>query len=242
MENYGASTYGDRFADDYDRWYPEVDPEMVETLAGLAGGGPALELAIGTGRVAIPLTERGVEVHGVDISASMVERLRAKAGGAAIPVTMGDIADVPVDGRFRLVYLVFNTLFALLTPEEQLRCFRNVGARLDAESRFVIEAFVPDLARFDRGQRVSAISVGVDSARLDVSQHHPATQRVDVQHVELGPFGIKLFPVAIRYAWPSELDLMAALAGLELESRWGGWDRSEFGDESVRHVSVYRPA
>ena len=156
MKEYDAWTYGDRVADVYDELYAALDPsDAVEALARLAGSGPALELAIGTGRIALPLAARGVEVHGIDASEAMVAKLRDKPGGAAIPITMGDFADVAVDGRYSLVYVVFNTFFGLLTQEDQVRCFRNVATRLADDGVFVIEAFVPDVTRFDRAQRVS---------------------------------------------------------------------------------------
>jgi SAM-dependent methyltransferase len=162
MEGYDETTYGERWADIYDEWVKRVgmtaEPNVVvPVLAELAGRGPALELAIGTGRIALPLAERGVEVHGVDASASMVRRLRAKPGGDAIPVTMGDFADVPVEGQYTLVYVVFNTFFALVSQSDQVRCFENVAAHLTGDGVFVIEAFVPDVTRFDRGQRVQAV-------------------------------------------------------------------------------------
>jgi SAM-dependent methyltransferase len=241
MEGYGPATYGDRIADVYDAFYEETldTDRAVEALADLAAGGPVLELAIGTGRLALPLVERGLEVHGVDASERMVEKLRAKPGGEAIQVTMGDFADVPIEGEYRLVFIAFNTLFALLTQEDQLRCFANVAEHLTEDGAFVVEAFFPDLARFDRGQRVQAN--WVDSARvmLDASRHDAVEQRVDTQHVVITEEGTRLYPVSIRYAFPSELDLMARLAGLRLRERWGSWKREPFTAESGRHISVY---
>lgn len=241
MEGYGPATYGDRIADVYDELYEEtLDTDAaVETLADLAGDGPVLELAIGTGRLALPLAARGLEVHGIDASERMVEKLRAKPGGAAIPVTMGDFADVPVEGTYRLVFIAFNTLFALLTQDGQLRCFANVARHLTDDGTFVVEAFFPDLARFDRDQRTEATWVGRDRVRIDASRHDAVEQRVDSQHVVITEEGTKLYPVSIRYAFPSELDLMARLAGLELRERWGSWRRERFTAESRRHVTVY---
>jgi SAM-dependent methyltransferase len=241
MKGYDATTYGDRIADIYDELYEGMlDTEStVEFLAELAGKGPVLELAVGTGRVALPLAERGIEVHGIDSSDSMIQRLRAKEGGDRIQVTMGDFAEVRVDGRFTLIFVVFNTLFALTSQEEQVRCFRNVAEHLEDEGHFVVEVFVPDLARFDRGQRVSADRVEVDRLVVEASLHDPVGQRVVSQHVVMGESGNRMVPVHIRYAWPSELDLMARLAGLRLKNRWGGWRREYFTAESVRHVSVY---
>jgi SAM-dependent methyltransferase len=242
MKEYGPETYGDRIADVYDDFYrTELDTEgAVETLAELAGAGPVLELAIGTGRLALPLAERGLAVQGIGASEPMVAKLRGKPGGERIPVTMGDFADVAVEGRFTLIFVVFNTLFALLTHDDQLRCFANAAARLTEGGAFVVEAFFPDLGRFDRGQRAHVNSIEVDRVMIDASRHDPVGQRVDTQHVVITDSGTRLYPVSIRYAFPAELDLMARLAGLELADRFGGWRREPFTVNSQRHVSVYR--
>jgi SAM-dependent methyltransferase len=246
-DGYGPATYGEHIAEVYDRWagVPTDTDATVAFLAALAGGGPALELGIGTGRVALPLAARGVEVRGVDASPAMVARLRAKPGGDAIPVHLGDFADVGAagvgaPGPLALVYVVFNTLFALLDQDAQVRCFAGVAARLRPGGRFVVEAFVPDLGRFDRGQRTSVIDLDAGMVLLDASVHDPVTQRVRAQHAVVGERGIKLYPVQLRYAWPAELDLMARLAGLALEARHGGWTGEPFTAASGRHVSVYR--
>jgi len=240
MDRYGPETYGEQIADVYDEWHAGMDPAAtVEVLASLAGSGPVLELGIGTGRVAIPLAARGLEVHGIDASPPMVERMRAKPGGERIGVTFGQLADVAVDRAFSLIFIVFNTFFALLSQDDQVRCFSNVARRLEPGGCFAMEAFVPDVARFDRGQRVHAINLDVDRVRLDVSLHRPVEQRVDAQHVVITGEGVRLVPVALRYAWPPELDLMARLARLRLRHRWGGWDRAPFVDDSQKHVSVY---
>jgi SAM-dependent methyltransferase len=243
MDDYGPSTYGDHIADVYDAWFhPPSDPgAAVDVLAERAGSGPALELAIGTGRIALPLATRGVEIRGIDASTAMVDKLREKPGGTDIPVTMGDFTDVAVEGRFRLVFVVFNTLFALLTQDDQRRCVRNVADHLTDDGVFVVEAFVPDLARFDRGQRVQTHRLDTGRVFLDVSMHDPEHQRVSVQLVVLEESGFRMFPVELRYVWPSELDLMAALAGLRLRERWGGWNREPFTGEG-KHVSVYERA
>jgi Methyltransferase domain len=244
---YGPETYGDRIADIYDRWVEDAGigagtDDAVAFIAELAGDGPALELGIGTGRIALPLVARGVQVHGVDASEQMVAVLRSKPGGAGIPVTMGDFADVPVEGDFGLIYIPFNTLFALLTQDDQLRCFRSAAAHLSPGGAFMIEVFVPDLSRFDRGQRVQSTIVENDRVLLDVSVHDPATQTVVSTHVLVAESGNRLYPVRLRYAWPSELDLMAQLAGMRLRERWGGWRREPFTGDSVKHVSVYELA
>lgn len=242
MSAYDVSTYGERIADAYDAWpgNPKDAEPTAEFLAELGGKGPALELGIGTGRVALPLRARGVEIQGIDSSPAMVAKLREKPGGAQIPVTMGDFSDIQVDRRFRLVYIVFNTFFALLTQDLQLRCFGSVAAHLEPAGAFVIEAFVPDLARFDRGQRVSTIDLDADHVRIDAGLHDPLQQRVSTQHVVITESGTRLYPVELRYCWPSELDLMARLSGLELENRFGGWRREAFSAGSAKHVSVYR--
>jgi SAM-dependent methyltransferase len=240
---YEASTYGDRIAAVYDAWVaPAVESTTQTTaafLAELAGAGNALELGVGTGRVALPLAERGVAVHGIDVSEAMLARLRDKPGGADLPVTVGDFADVAVDGHFKLIYVVFNTFFGLLSQEEQVRCFANVARHLLPEGHFVIESFVPDPTLFDRGQRVSATRVETDRVQLDATRHDPVEQRVTTQHVHIGTEGIMLLPVQLRYAWPSELDLMARLAGLRLVHRFGGWQGEPFTAASPEHVSVY---
>lgn len=240
MKDYGPETYGDRIAEVYDGLYSGLDTEgAVETLTELAGSGPVLELAIGTGRLALPLAERGLAVHGLDASEEMVKKLREKPGGDAIPVTMGDFADVGVEGEYRLIFIAFNTLFALLTQDDQLRCFANAAKHLMDDGLFVVEAFRPDLARFDRGQRTNVFRIDAEQVMLDASSHDPLEQRVDSQHVVITEAGTKLYPVSIRYAFPSELDLMARLAGLELRERWGSWKREPFTADSDRHVSVY---
>jgi SAM-dependent methyltransferase len=242
-QEYGPETYGDRIADVYDDWYAAAafleTEASVELLAELAGDGPVLELAIGTGRLGLPLAARGLEVHGIDASEAMVAKLREKPGSDRIPVTMGDFADVGVDGSYRLIYVAFNTLFALLTQENQLRCFANAAAHLADGGVFLIDVFVPDVTRFDRNQRFQTNSVSTTEVNLDASRHDAITQRIDSVHVVLTEEGTRLYPVNLRYAFPSELDLMARLAGLELKERWGGWRREPFTAASQRHVSVY---
>lgn len=212
----------------------------VAFLERLAGGGPALELAIGTGRIALPLAARGIRVDGIDFSPAMVARLRAKPGGEAIAVTMGDFADVPVQGAYRLIFVVFNTLFNLLTQDDQVRCFENVAAHLTDEGVFVVEAFVPTfLTRLRDDQYVDAESVGVKEVWLDMGRHDPVAQRLEESHVRLSSEGVRVYPIITRYAWPSELDLMARIAGLRLKERWGGWNREPFTGASRAHVSVY---
>jgi SAM-dependent methyltransferase len=243
MSKYDVSTYGERIAPVYDRWYAGQDTDRaVEFLSALAGGGDALELGIGTGRVAVPLAARGVKVHGIDASPAMIDKIRTKPGGEEIPITLGDFADVPVQGLFDLIYVVFNTFFALTTQEAQVRCFQASAQHLRDDGVFVLENFVPDLGRFDRGQRTDTISVSVDEVRIDAAVHDTVNQRCHVQHVLIEEKGIRLYPVQLRYVWPSELNLMARLAGLELRNRYGGWKNEPFSSASARHVSVYARA
>jgi SAM-dependent methyltransferase len=243
MDDYSAETYGERIADIYDSWYAAYDPHCIDVLADLARGGPALELGIGTGRIALPLRQRGIAVHGVDASPAMVAKLRAKSGGHAIPVTMGSFSDFTVDGRFALAYIAFNTFFALLTQDEQVRCMETVARHLVPGGRFVVEAFVPDMSRYAGRQALRVGGVDVGEVRIDASEIDPARQTVASQHIVLTESGVRLYPVTLRYVWPSELDLMARIAGLRLADRWSDWQRAPFGPDSGKHVSVYeRPA
>jgi SAM-dependent methyltransferase len=244
VDDYDLTTYGERIADVYDEWYDDasflVKDTAVAALAELAGAGPALELAVGTGRIALPLAQRGVEVHGVDASEAMVAKLREKPGGDAIPVTMGNFADVPVDGRFSLVYVVFNTLFALDSQEQQIRCFENVADHLADDGVFVIECFVPEPERF--GGVVNVSRIEADTVHLNAHLVDRAEQRSESQHIVLTPRGPVFYPVRIRWAYPAELDLMARIAGLRLRDRWSGWQKEPFTKTSGQHISVYESA
>jgi SAM-dependent methyltransferase len=240
MRGYEVGTYGDRIAEIYDGEYASVNPAMIDRLAELAGDGRALELGIGTGRIALPLQARGVEVHGLDASVEMVAKLREKPGGDRIRVTMGDFEHVAVEGRFSLVYVVFNTFFGLLSQEAQVSCFRNVAKVLEPGGRFALELFVPDVRRFTLGQNTNTNVVASDYVDLTVTRHDAVKQTSTSQHVRITEAGIRLYPVVVRYAWPSELDLMALLAGMMLESRSDGWEGRPFTAETQNHVSVYR--
>jgi len=167
----------------------------------------------------------------------MVARLRAKPGGEAIPVTMGNFADVAVEGEFSLIFVAYNSFFALQTQDEQVRCFQNVAVHLAQDGAFVLEAFVPQSANFTGGVKVTAVTD--ERIGLKVSEHDPVRQRLKSQHVVIRDGEIRLYPVEVRYAWPAELDLMARLAGLRLRHRWSNWNRDEIGPNSERHVSVY---
>ena len=226
----------------YDSDHGGTDPKLIEltadTLRDLAGGGAALEFAIGTGRIALPLTERGVPVKGIELSKAMVARLREKDGGADIEVAIGDMTTTQVDGRFSLVFLVFNTIDNLTTQAMQVACFRNAAAHLEPGGRFVIETGVPPIQRMPYGETKRAFACsdthwGIDT--FDIVTQQYASHQIwidDGEHSRLS--------VPFRYAWPSELDLMAQLAGLELEHRWGGWNRVPFNANSTKHVSVWR--
>jgi SAM-dependent methyltransferase len=241
MQEYLASTYGDRIADHYDVLHPDADPAAIDLLAALAGAGPVLELGIGTGRLALPLVARGFSVHGVDASRAMVAKLREKQGGRDIPVTIADFRHFELPQSFQLIFVVFNTFFALQSQEEQVDCFRAAANHLEPDGCFLIEAFVPDVTRFDRDQRVSVRNVGTDAAILELSRHDPVQQRIESQILHVSEEGMILFPVQLRYAWPAELDLMARLAGLSLAQRWTDWQRQPFTASSTFHISVYRP-
>jgi len=220
---------------------PRGDEEAaVAFLERLAGDGPALELAIGTGRIGLPLAARGIHVDGIDLSPAMVAKLRAKPGGSELSVTIGDFAEVPVPGRYRLIYIVYNTLFNLLTQDQQVRCFENVAAHLTDDGSFVVEALVPtSLVRLRDEQYVDAEAIAVDEVWLDVGRHDPVGQRLDETHISISRDGVRLYPIVTRHAWPTELDLMARIAGLHLADRWGGWNEEPFTSASDRHVSVY---
>ena len=240
MEGFETTTYGQHMAGAYDDYVRDkFDEEAeVELLAELAGGGRVLELGVGTGRVAIPLSRLGLEVHGIEASPEMVEQLRAKPGGDGVGVTIGDFADVDVPGNFSLCLAVFSTLFMLRSQAEQLRCFANVAAHLEPGGAFVVEAFVPKFGGGDR-QSLEVLRTDVDSVLLEASRVDPVQQRVDIQRIALGKGGVELYPSSVRYAYPAELDLMARLAGLRLRHRWAGWRRQELTADSVWNVSVY---
>ena len=239
MNNYSDETYGERVAHTYDDWYSSVQEGAIDLLSELAGNGPALELGIGTGRIALPLSARNVKVSGIDASQSMVAQLKAKEGSEKIDVHMGSFSEVEIEGKFQLVYIVFNTFFALLSQDEQVRCFRNVASHLTPTGCFLIEAFVPDLNRFTGSQVNWATKVENDVVELDTGLHDAVNQRVTTQKVVLKNDSVRLYPVEIRYVWPSEFDLMAQLAGLRLRDRWSSWQRTPFASTSGKHISIY---
>ncbi len=234
--------FGDAIAVEYDDPADEMNAAaaiepVVDVLARLAGKGRALELAIGTGRIALPLAARGVPVAGIELSRAMVARLRAKPGGADIPVSIGDMATTRVDGSFTVVYLVYNTIMNLTTQAAQVACFRNAAAHLGPGGTFLVEVGVPDLQRLPPGETVRP---------FHVSEHHWGFDEYDVahqglvsHHLDISDGHARQVSVPFRYAWPAELDLMAELAGLRLRDRWGGWDGEPFTSDSRKHVSIW---
>jgi Methyltransferase domain len=220
------------------------EESAVAFLRAWAGDGPALELGIGTGRIALPLAATGIRVDGIEISPHVVEQMRKKPGGDRIDVTMGDFAEVDVPGTYRLIYCPGNSFFNLLTQEDEVRCFQNVAAHLEDDGAFVIESMVPDfLWRLEEQQYLHAEMIGVDQVRLDLLRHDPVNQMLDENHVSLTEGGIRFNPVMQRYAWPAEMDLMARMAGLSLRERWLGWERQRWTGRSMsnreRIVSVW---
>ena len=217
-----------------------VDP-VIDFLVEIAGSGRALELGIGTGRIALPLGRRGVPVHGIELSKAMAARLRSKPGGEEIGVTIGDFATTTVDGTFSVAYLVFNTILNLTTQAAQIQCFRNVAAHLEPGGCFVIEVGVPELQRLPPGETIRAFHVSETSWGLD--EYDVAMQGLTSHHFEIVDGRVERNSVPFRYAWPSELDLMAQLAGMKLRERWSGWKREPFTSDSRKHVSVWeKPA
>ncbi len=235
--------YGDHWAAIYDDLFSSLDPKAVDVLAELAAGRPALELGIGTGRVALPLADRGIRVDGIEASEKMLQKLRSKPGGEKLRVTLGDFANVEAEDTYGLVFVVFSTLYALLSQEDQVRCVRNVASRLTSGGVFLVEAFVFDPQRYDRGQTLRTLASDSSGVRLDAATHDPVSQRISSNQVFVDPDGsTTLRPVRLRYVHPAELDLMAQLAGLELRARWGAWDGSSFSASSSRHVSIFAKA
>jgi SAM-dependent methyltransferase len=235
--------FGERVAERYDEsaadmFEPaQVDP-VVDFLVRLATDGSALELGIGTGRIALPLAQRGIKVHGIDLSESMVAKLRAKSDAEQIGVTIGDFATTTVAGRFSVAYLVFNTIMNLTTQDEQVLCFQNVAAHLQPGGSFVIEVAVPDLQRLPPGETVRAFTVS--PTRLGFDEYDIAAQGLISHHYWIGDSRLETVSMPFRCVWPAELDLMARLAGMSLRERWGGWKREPFTSESTTHVSVWQ--
>lgn len=245
MSKFEPRTYGDHIASLYDERQAGfvVEETQLEFLKDLAGAGPALEFGVGTGRVALPLLAKGLRVEGVDASRAMVAELRKKPRGRDLRVKIGNMAGVNMGTRYSLVYVVFNTFFHLTTQDDQVRCFENAARHLRRGGYFVLETFFPDLSRFTRDQGASVKEVGVDRVWVNFSVLEPAEQRVTSQDVRVQGRQVTLYPNQIRFAWPSELDLMARLSGLRLAARYGGWDQRPFRpDTSAMYISVYQRA
>jgi len=230
-----AGRYDESSADMFNR---EVVEPAVDFLADIAGNGAALEFGIGTGRIALPLARRGVPVHGIDLSNAMVSRLRAKPGGDAVGVTIGNFATTTVDGSFALVYLVFNTVMNLTTQAAQVACFRNAAAHLAPGGCFVIEVSVPDLQRLPPGETIHPFHVS--ETRWGFDEYDIARQGLTSHHLRLVDGQLERLSIPFRYAWPAEFDLMAQLAGMTLRERWAAWRREPFTSESRAHVSVWQ--
>jgi SAM-dependent methyltransferase len=229
-----AATYDESQAEEFE---PATIARTIELLAELAGAGKALELAIGTGRIALPLARRGVPVHGIDLSRAMVARLRAKPGGDAIGVTFGDFATTRVEETFTLAYLVFNTIMNLTTQQAQVACFLNVAAHLEPGGCFLIEVSVPDLRRLPPGQDAVPFRVGAGGYAFD--RYETATQAMSSNYFDIVDGRGEYYSIPFRYVWPAELDLMAQIAGMRLRERWSGWGREPFTSESRKHISVW---
>jgi SAM-dependent methyltransferase len=238
--------FDERIAARYDETSPDMfDPAVldpaVDFLAALAGDGDALELGIGTGRVALPLSRRGVRVHGIDLSPWMVAELQVKPGSDAVGVTIGDFATTKVGRTFRVAYLVFNTIMNLTTQDEQVACFANVADHLEPGGCFVIEVGVPSLQRLPPGEKFQPFDVS--PTHLGIDEYELATQILYSHHYWIADGRVEMFSAPYRFVWPAELDLMARLAGMRLRERWSGWNREPFTSESTAHISVWeKPA
>jgi SAM-dependent methyltransferase len=234
------TSFGHETSRDYDAVSRRGDEEeTVAFLAGLAGGGEALELAVGTGRIALPLRKAGVRVDGIELSTDMVDRMREKPGGDQVEVVMGDMSRVTTGRSYGLVYLVFNTIGNLLTQDDQVRCFENAARHLTDDGVFVVECRVPTAPARPGHQFIDVEELELDHVALGVSRYDPLTQILDVNHVRLGADGLGFSPIRLRLAYPPEFDLMARIAGLRLRDRWGGWNGEPFTAASWRHISVY---
>jgi SAM-dependent methyltransferase len=235
--------FGEQVASQYDEsegemFTPGAIEPAVSFLADLAGEGDALELGVGTGRIALPLSRRGVRVHGIDLSAAMVSKLRVKPGGERISVTIGDFATTTVEGTFTLAYLVFNTIMNLTSQDDQVECFRNAAAHLQPGGCFVIEVGVPDLQRLPPGETFRPFMV--TAARLGFDEYDIANQGLVSHHYRVVDQRFETVSMPFRYVWPAELDLMARLAGMKLRERWSGWQHEPFTSDSTSHVSVWQ--
>jgi hypothetical protein len=239
VQDYFAGPVARTYDSDLRDWFqPAVVGPAVEFLSSLAQSGPVLELGIGTGRIALPLSARGIPVHGIELSPDMVAELRNKSGSDSIAVTIGDFAQTRVDGLFTLAYLVFNTIMNLTDQSDQVRCFINVAQHLESNGLFVVETSLPLLQQLSFGQTL--VAYHVSDSKLDFDEYDVATQGLVSHHFRKHAGSLADYSLPFRYVWPSELDLMAKLAGLTLTERWGDWDRRPFTSLSVKHVSVWK--
>jgi SAM-dependent methyltransferase len=240
-KDYFAGDVAKMYDSDLEVWFdPKVVDPAVDFLSGLAGSGPVLELGVGTGRIALPLSARGFQVHGIELSPDMVAELQKKQGSESIAVTMGDFSHTRVEGQFALAYLVFNTIMNLTTQAEQARCFMNVAQHLEPGGLFVIEVSLPRLEQLSFGQTL--VAYHVSSSKLDFDEYDVPVQGLVSHHFRMHDGRLTDYSLPFRYVWPSELDLMALMAGMELIERWGDWGRQPFTSQSMMHVSVWQKA
>jgi len=240
MKEYGPTTFGELNADEYDALHdPGTTEDCVDLIARLAGDGEILELAIGTGRIALPLKARGLNISGFDASPEMLKRLKDKPGGAELQTWVADMATFELGRQFDFAFLVFNTLYNLTSQAEQKQCFQHVARHLNPGGRFLVEAFMPNRERFVDNQAVRTKQVGFDRVWLEAVEHDPLAQTLHYQRIRIDQHGIVLKPLPMRYVWPAELDLMAELAGLRPVSHWGGWHQQPLTATSDMYIKVY---
>lgn len=240
MKGFGSRTFGELYAEEYDALHdPGTTDDCVNLIAELAQNRTLLELAIGSGRVALPLKTRGCDICGFDASPEMLNLLKQKPGGSEIETWVADMADFSIGRKFGFAFLVFNTLYNLTTQSAQVSCFRSVADHLDPGGLFLVEAFMPNRERFEDNQSLKAKHVSMSTVWLEAAQHNPVSQTVDYQRVRINEDGSQLMPLAMRYVWPSELDLMAALAGFEPVEKWGGWHKQPLTASSDMYVALY---
>ena len=241
MKQFGPGTFGDLNAEEYDALHdPGTTDECVSLIADLSDGGDILELAIGTGRIALPLAQRGLNVSGFDASPQMLDILKGKPGGSDIPTWVANMASFDLDQTFDFAFLVFNTLYNLTTQEEQLRCIQSVAKHLKPGGKFLVEAFMPNRESFDNNQAVRTKHVDYEKVWLEAVQHDPVAQRLNYQRIRISQQGTELKPLPMRYVWPAELDLMARLAGLSPIAHWGGWHKQPLTRNSDFYVMMYQ--
>ena len=237
MKNYFGKEIAEKYDDDKSIYESNILDSTVKFLAKLANGGSALEFGIGTGRIALPLSQNGIKVHGIDLSPDMIAQLQSKPGADSIDVTIGSFSEMKVNQTFQLVFLIFNTITNLTTQDEQVDCFRNAAAHLETGGCFVIETFIPELRLLPHGETIRPHQF--DQSRFDFDEYNVATQELISYHYTNVDGVFKGHSIPFRYVWPSELDLMARLAGMKLRERWSDWSRQPFTNESVSHISVW---